>query len=92
MLWGTLTSKNNPFLAKNANDPHLFYFPGHFNADGSFDYLSTVMDKKKPYVEVIAGIHNIFKIFHIEYVRRLTYVDNPDTDKWGIRFMFRVTF
>lgn len=92
VLWGTLTSKNNPFLAKNANDPHLFYFPGHFNADGSFDYLSTVMDKKKPYVEVIAGIHNIFKIFHIEYVRRLTYVDNPDTDKWGIRFMFRVTF
>ena len=92
ILWGTLSSKNNPFLAKNANNGRLYYFPGHFNADGSFDYLSTVMDKKKPYVEVIAGIHNIFKLFHVEYVRRLTYLDDPDTQKWGIRFMFRLTF
>ncbi|EJW91624.1 hypothetical protein EVA_20268 [gut metagenome] len=92
VLWGTLSSKNNPFLEKNATNSRLFYFPGHFNADGSFDYLSTVMDKKTPYVEVIAGIHNIFKLFHVEYVRRLTYIDDPDTQKWGIRFMFRITF
>lgn len=92
ILWGTLSSKNNPFLAKNANNHRLYYFPGHFNADGSFEYLSTVMDKKKPYIEVIAGIHNIFKICHVEYVRRLTYLDDPDTQKWGIRFMLRVTF
>ena len=92
VLWGTLSSKNNPFLPKNANDSRLYYFPGHFNADGSYEYLSTVMDRKTPYVEVIAGIHNIFKVFHIEYVRRLTYLERPGTDKWGIRFMFRVTF
>lgn len=92
VLWGTLSSKNNPFLEKNASNSRLYYFPGHFNADGSYEYLSTVMDRKKPYVEVIAGIHNIFKVFHIEYVRRLTYLDRPGTDKWGIRFMFRVTF
>ena len=92
ILWGTLSSKNNPFLAKNANNHRLYYFPGHFNPDGSFEYLSTVMDKKKPYIEVTAGIHNIFKICHVEYVRRLTYLDDPDTQKWGIRFMLRVTF
>ena len=50
------------------------------------------MDYKKPYVEVIAGIHNIFKLCHIEYVRRLTYTDTPGVDKWGIRGMFRITF
>ena len=92
VLWGTLSDKNNPFLEENAGDSRLFYFPGNFNEDGSFDYLSTVMNKKKPYVEVIAGIHNIFKVFHVEYVRRLTYTERPDTQKWGIRFMFRVTF
>lgn len=92
VLWGTLTSKNNPFLEKNAYNSRLYYFPGHFNADGSYEYLSRVMDRKKPYVEVIAGIHNIFKLFHIEYVRRLNYLDDPDTQKWGIRFMFRMTF
>lgn len=93
VLWGTLSSKNNPFLEKNAGDAGLFYFPGSFDAEtGEYSYLSHVMDKKTPYVEVVAGIHNIFKLFHIQYVHRLTYVDRPGTQKWGIRFMFRVTF
>lgn len=92
MLWGTLTDKNNPFLAKNAGDSRLFYFPGEFRKDGTFKYQSRVMDKNKPYFEVVAGIHNIFKILHIEYVRRLNYLDNPDIDKWGIRIMLRMTF
>jgi len=93
MLWGALSDKNNPFLEENAGDSRLFYFPGKFNADGSYDYQSGVMDGKKPYIEVIAGIHNIFKVFHIEYVRRLTYTENlPESRKWGIRGMFRVTF
>ena len=92
VLWGTLTDKNNPFLERNAGSNELYHFPGTFKPDGSYEYLSTVMDKKTPYVEVIAGIHNIFKIFHVQYVRRLTYLDNPNTDKWGIRFMFRMTF
>lgn len=93
VLWGTLSSKNNPFLEKNAGDARLFYFPGTFDAaTGTYDYLSHVMDKKTPYVEVVAGIHNIFKLFHIQYVHRLTYVDRPDTQKWGIRFMLRVKF
>ncbi len=92
VLWGTLTDKNNPFLPQNQGNRNLYYFPCWQNADGTVDYLSRVMDKNTPYVEVIAGVHNIFKLFHIEYVRRLTYVDRPGTDKWGIRFMFRVTF
>lgn len=91
VLWGTLTSKNNPYLDQNQNDPRLLYFPGEFQADGSFKSLSHVMDKDKPYVEVMAGIHNIFKIFHIEYVRRINY-KYPGTQKWGIRGMFRLTF
>lgn len=92
MLWGTLTDKNNPFLAKNAGDSRLFYFPGESRKDGTFKYQSRVMDKNKPYFEVVAGIHNIFKILHVEYVRRLNYLDNPDIDKWGIRIMLRMTF
>ena len=92
VLWGTLTDKSNPFLPQNANDHRLYYFPGRFQPNGEFQYLSRTMDAKTPYVEAIAGIHNIFKLFHIEYVRRLTYTENPETNKWGIRFMFRVTF
>lgn len=90
VLWGTLTDKNNPFLDRNANDSRLLYFPGKWNENG-YAYQSRVMDKKVPYVEVIAGVHNIFKIFHIEYVRRINYL-RDGTQKWGIRGMFRLTF
>lgn len=91
-LWGTLTDKNNPFLDENKNDDVLMMFPGHYDETGAYNYSSHVMDKKKPYVEVTAGIHNIFKLLHVEYVRRLTYNELPTANKWGIRFMIRTVF
>lgn len=91
VLWGTLTDKNNP-AAGGYSDNRLFYFPGHFNVDGSYVNNTVVMDKKTPYVELRLGIHNIFKLLHVEYVRRLTYLNDPDVNKWGIRGMVRVTF
>lgn len=93
VLWGYLSPKNNPTLPENASDARLFYFPGSFRPDGTYEYLTMPMNWRKPYVEVFAGVHNIFKIFHIEYVRRLTYTEHlPQKRKWGIRGMFRVTF
>ena len=91
-LWGTLTDKNNPLLPQNANDTELMLFPGHYDAAGNYHTSSYVMDPKKPYVEVSAGIHNIFKLLHVEYVRRLNYNELPTASKWGIRFMIRTVF
>ncbi len=82
MLWGALTDKNNPMLEENLQDKTLMMFP-----EGSF-----VMDSHQPYFELIAGVHNIFKILHVEYVRRLNYLDLPTAQKHGIRFMMRMTF
>jgi hypothetical protein len=82
MLWGALSDKNNPFLAQNAGDGGLMAFPEH----------SHVMNPRTPYVEVSAGIHNIFKILHIEYVRRLNYNAYPSAHKRGIRFTLHFTF
>ncbi len=82
MLWGTLTDKNNPMLTANAADPVLMLLP-----DGCH-----IMDSKRPYVEVVVGIHNIFKLLHVEYVRRLNYNDLPTAKKWGIRYTMRLTF
>lgn len=81
-LWGKLTDKNNPTLAENANNPILWQFP-----EGSY-----IMDPKRPYVELVAGVHNIFKLLHIEYVKRLNYKYLPTCHKDGIRFMIRMTF
>ena len=91
-LWGQLTDKNNPLLPQNASDTELMLFPGHYDAAGNFHTSSYVMDPKKPYVEVSAGIHNIFKLLHVEYVRRLNYNELPTASKWGIRFMIRTVF
>ena len=89
-LWGTLTDKNNPFLAKNQGDALLMYFPGEFK-NGQYEYLSHVMDRKKPYVELVVGIHNIFKLIQLEYIHRLNYY-YPGTQKWGLRTTFRMSF
>ena len=90
MLWGKLTDRNNPFLAQNAGDPTLMFFPGVYKS-GDFQYVSHMINPRKPYFEMVVGIHNIFKLFHVEYVHRLNY-HYPDTKRWGIRFTFRVTF
>jgi hypothetical protein len=45
-----------------------------------------------PYMEVAVGIRNIFKIFGVDYVRRLNYHDNPGTKKNGVRFNLTFSF
>jgi hypothetical protein len=82
VLWGKLTDKNNPTLAQNAADNTLMAFP-----EGSY-----IMNPNRPYVELSAGIHNIFKIIQIEYVHRCNYVSLPTAKRNGIRFMVRMTF
>ena len=81
-LWGSLTDKNNPFLFQNMGDATLMYFP-----EGSH-----VMNPKRPYMELIVGVHNIFKLFHVQYVRRLNYNELPTAQKQGVRLMMRMSF
>ncbi|MCR5680068.1 MAG: DUF5686 and carboxypeptidase regulatory-like domain-containing protein [Prevotella sp.] len=82
VLWGALTDKNNPYLAQNMNSSVLMEFPEGCN----------IMDKKRPYVEMSFGIHNIFKLVHVEYVRRLSYRSLPTANKQGLRFLIRTMF
>jgi hypothetical protein len=82
MLWGTLTDKNNPYLDQNRGSSRLMYFP-----EGCH-----VMDPDRPYSELVIGVHNIFKFFHVEYVRRLSYNDLPTSPKWGMRYVIAFSF
>lgn len=81
-MMGHLTSKNNPYLAENANDESLFQFPAGAN----------LLDKNKPYWEVVVGIHNIFKFFQVDFVHRMSYNGLPTAHKNGVRFAFEFTF
>lgn len=82
-MWGTLTDKNNPrLLTQNETDELLFELPS----------TTQLMDKKVPYMELVVGVHNIFKFFAIDYVHRFNYNDVPGTKKNGIRFGFNMSF
>lgn len=79
--WGMLTDKNNP--AKNTTDDLLYAFP---------DNRSYAIDSHVPYMEFACGIRNILKLFGVDYVRRLNYLDIPGAKKNGVRFNLTFSF
>jgi hypothetical protein len=82
MLWGRLTDKNNPLLPENMDNQKLMPLP-----EGSY-----VMDGQRPYWEVSVGIHNILKLLHVDYIRRLSYNELPTAHKQMVKFTVRVGF
>ena len=77
-IYGGLSSKNVP----GPTTPGLYLLPDGCGTMG-----------KTPYLEMTAGIENIFSILRIDYVRRLTYAKNlKGWDKNGIRFTFMISF
>lgn len=75
---GHLSMKNDPRFNEN-----LFRFPeiSHTQRLGS-----------TPYMEIAVGLDNLFKIFRVDYVWRLTYRDSPGIDKSGLRMSLHFTF
>ena len=43
----------------------------------------------RPYVELGYGVENIFKFFRIDFVHRMTYLDNTDARRFGVLFSFQ---
>lgn len=78
-MWGHLTDKNNPELHPESN--LLYRLPEN-----------TCVMSNKPYWEMVVGVHNIFKFFAVNYVRRLSYLDHAHTHRNGIRFSFLASF
>jgi len=76
-IYGRLTDKNNP----EKNPAGLFALPQQTQFFGN-----------QPYFEGSIGIENILNIIRIDYVRRLTHKNSPNTDKWGIRIAAQFSF
>jgi hypothetical protein len=81
-LWGGLRAENNP-----VNDATLFQFPVREGGQAITHSLNN-----GPYMEASAGIENIFKLVRLDVVRRLSYLDNPEAPKWGIRARVKFQF
>ena len=44
----------------------------------------------KPYVELGYGVENIFKFLRVDFVHRLSYLDNERARKFGILFTAQI--
>jgi len=56
------------------------------------DFPLGLTNVSKPYVEVGAGIENIFKVIRIDAMWRLSYLDHPNIEKFGIRAGLQIIF
>jgi Family of unknown function (DUF5686)/CarboxypepD_reg-like domain len=81
-LYGTLTDKNRP-TATNG----LLPFPIDANKRPLTQSLGS-----RPYLEISAGIGNIFGFMRLDYIWRLTYKDLPNVQKTGIKLVFEGGF
>ncbi|MEY4906085.1 MAG: hypothetical protein RLZZ292_3900, partial [Bacteroidota bacterium] len=81
-LYGTLTEKNKPTTTNG-----LLPFPMDANKRPLTQPLGV-----QPYLEISAGISNIFKFMRVDYIWRLTYRDLPNVQKYGVKLMFNGGF
>lgn len=77
-VWGHLSDKNNP-----RHNTWLPQFPIGANP---------VEMTSKPYMEISAGIDNLFRILRVDYLWRLSYRNTPGVDKSGLRIALHFNF
>ncbi|MDE6197349.1 MAG: carboxypeptidase-like regulatory domain-containing protein, partial [Muribaculaceae bacterium] len=78
-IWGHMADKGVPTVANG-----LPRFPEGTQMRGL---------GRTPYMEVSAGIDNIFRILRVDYVWRLSYTDVPyEIDRHGLRVALHFTF
>ena len=82
LLYGGIREENNP-----ATHPALY----QFLQDGRGQPTTFVLGRQ-PYAEASVGVANIFKLFRVDVVRRLTYLNNPNVAEWGVRGRFKIDF
>jgi hypothetical protein len=83
-VWGKVGENNTPNTSTNSHLPHFPTLPEGLP--------SCFVLNSGPYIEGNIGIDNIFKVLRIDYVRRFSYLNNPNIAEWGIRFRLRFAF
>jgi hypothetical protein len=81
LLMGGLRSENNP-----EKDPEQLKFPVTEGVTSTFSL------SQAPYIEISAGIANIFKLLRVDVVKRLSYLDHANVPQWGVRGRIKFDF
>jgi hypothetical protein len=88
---------NNIPLIKHLNLREMISFKMFYGTLSSkhaqiLDIPATNYSTNSPYMEVGVGVSNILRLFTLQSVWRLTDLDHPDADRWGLRASVRVSF
>lgn len=81
MFYGRLSNANNPYLS---NDVVQF-------DRGDNGVVMTNVLGNRPYWEGYVGLQNIFKIFEVQYYKRLSYVSYPTVNDGGFWKNLRIS-
>jgi hypothetical protein len=60
--------------------------------DFNFDGKPDIQTLTKPFVEAAIGVENIFKVLRVDFIWRLSYLNNPNIVKYGIRAKLQFDF
>jgi hypothetical protein len=63
-----------------------------FSPEGEETLRAGAFMSGKPYVELGYGVENIFKFFRVDFVHRLSYLDNEGARKFGVLFSAQLQF
>ncbi len=73
VIMGGMRESNQKLIAAQTNDGQATLAAGYFTGT-------------KPYMELGYGVENIFKFLRIDFIHRLSYLDNPGARSFGVFF------
>ena len=76
VIYGSLSQANKDIIS-----------PTTLDGEPTLEFQS--FDKNRPYVELGYGVENIFKFLRVDFVHRLSYLENPDIRKFAVLFSFQ---
>jgi hypothetical protein len=76
VIFGGLRESNRDLISAVTNQGEKTLFTGYFTGD--------------PYVELGYGVENIFKLLRIDFVHRMTYLNNPGARSFGVLFTIQL--
>ena len=88
LKWRMVGTANVLYGGLNADNKALI---SATTVDGAEALPVGFMQPGKPYVELGYGVENIFKFFRVDFVHRLSYLDNPDIRKFAVLFSVQFT-
>lgn len=77
-VWGSISKENLALLPKTDAQGRPVSSFGEIN--------------REPYVEVGYGVENIFRILRVDFIHRLTHLNNPNARPFGVKLQVQLTF